>query len=98
MAEELIPPNDPAPTPTPTRTNRITCDFCGCQLAANGDVLRMSDEAKALQKASHKLDELRAELASVQAQLAEANAAIEEAKKNVTAAVGAAEAHRLFQW
>jgi hypothetical protein len=95
----IIPPNDPAPSPAPPpRAGRVTCDFCGCQLAANGDVLRMSDEAKAMQKASHALADVRAELAEEQAKLAEANAALDAAKKAVEGSIGKAEAHRLFQW
>jgi len=95
---DIIPPNDPAPTPPapPTRTNRVTCDFCGCQLAANGDVLRMSDEAKAMQKASHNLSEVKAELSTVQGKLTEAETALAEAKR-VADTLPTAQ-RKMFEW
>lgn len=57
------PPPDPAPTPSPPpRPSRLTCENCQCQLTPNGDVFRMSDQARAWLRVDEERDRLRAEL------------------------------------
>jgi len=69
MSDELLPPNpgDDPPTPPAPTGRRITCDYCKCSLAASGDVLRMSSEAKAMRDLEHTLEKVRKELADAQA-------------------------------
>jgi hypothetical protein len=51
MADDLLPPNTPpAPAPDPPaspRSRRILCEFCGCELDPNGNVLRRGESARA---------------------------------------------------
>ena len=74
MADEpLIPPVPPAlepPSPTPKK-GYVKCDFCGCTLTQGGEVFRMSDEAKGYVKASDKIAELTATVATLRARLQE---------------------------
>jgi len=62
-------PNLPAPEPTPApdpepapRADRLRCENCGCQLTPNGDVFRMSRQARDWLQAAEERDELRAQL------------------------------------
>jgi hypothetical protein len=71
---DLLPPDpDPAPptppTPTPGRATRITCDFCGCSLAPSGDVLRMSEEAKAFRDGADEIERLQAVISTLESQV-----------------------------
>lgn len=67
---DLLPPDpDPQPPPSPAipvplrRTAPITCAFCECSLAPNGDVLKMSDTAKALRDSQDVIDRLNRTIA-----------------------------------
>lgn len=60
---DLLPPDpdvppSPAPPVPPRRTAPITCAFCECSLAPNGDVLRMSEAAKALRDSGDVIERL----------------------------------------
>lgn len=72
---DLLPPGpgDPPPTPSPSPIvpkSRITCDFCGCSLAPSGDVLKMSDDAKAYRDGADKIDTLNATITDLESQIA----------------------------
>ena len=67
MADPLLPgdsalPPDPSPAP---RRSKIQCEFCECDLvAASGDVLKMSEKAKAFRGLQESLDDVTTELAT----------------------------------
>lgn len=48
--------------PTVKRGKRIMCDFCECELAADGGVLRTSEKAKKLEKAEKEINDLQGRL------------------------------------
>lgn len=62
-------PPAPAPVekkPAPAaaaRADGLACEFCGCELAPSGDVLRFSERAKAFRDQSFTLDDVRRQLA-----------------------------------
>lgn len=72
--DDLLPPPAPAPAPVPaappSSARRITCDFCGCQVAPDGGVLRTSDRARALRDLEDDLTAERAALAASAAEVA----------------------------
>ena len=80
-----MPETDPIlnPPPTPPEPERLkkSCEFCGCSLAANGDVLRMSDTAKEYKRQEGALRDASEELTKVQGELAAARTEIAELKK-----------------
>lgn len=93
---DLLPPDDsipPTPAPhVPTEKKRITCDFCGCSLAPSGDVLRMSDDAKAFRDGADSIERLQGVITTLEASNAtltrernEARAAIPQPKKGIFA-------------
>lgn len=47
LYQEIVPGDSPAPTPAPVATS-LTCEFCDCILAKNGQVLRVGARAKKL--------------------------------------------------
>lgn len=58
-APELTP--DPAPVPpVPPRTGRgCTCEFCGCRLTPDGEIIKMGDTAKAFRKHEDEIEALK---------------------------------------
>ena len=69
-------PNDPPPSPR--RAARVTCDFCQCELAPSGDVLKMSDRARSMRdgddeikKRDKRVTELETEIAEHKRKIAE---------------------------
>jgi hypothetical protein len=77
MPNDLIPPAEliPPPPPEPAASSRayILCGFCECRLvAASGDVLRMSDAAKAFRDSGDVIDGLRADLKAAREDVAAA--------------------------
>jgi hypothetical protein len=57
----------PEPTPTPEpepqgRKRRIVCDFCACELASDGGVLKTSERAKKLERADKEITDLQGRL------------------------------------
>jgi len=62
---------------------RINCEFCDCQLASSGEVLKRSTRAKELIALEETVDDLRAEVAAAKA----AVLAAEQATATATAAL-----------
>lgn len=64
LADPLIPaPADPSePEPKPKRNARIRCDFCECELAGDGGVLKTSEKAKKLERADKEIADLQGRL------------------------------------
>ncbi len=84
MPNDLL-PTDPPPPPVPLeprppeRPSKITCQFCECVLvSANGDVLRMSEVAKAYRDQSDKIEQLGQQLTDTRDELAAARTRIGE--------------------
>jgi hypothetical protein len=69
MANELLPPEPPEPPPS-SRRSAIVCEFCECKLTASGDILKMSDRAKALRKQEDTIDGLTADVQRLTSELA----------------------------
>jgi hypothetical protein len=65
-----MPENDPLnPKPEPSepdpprgRRARIVCDFCECELASDGGVLKTSERAKTLERADKEITDLQGKL------------------------------------
>ena len=68
----LPPVGDPEPrppTPIDSRRRKLCCEFCDCELtSATGEVLKMSDKAKAYRDLKEKHEKLQAQLADLEAQ------------------------------
>jgi hypothetical protein len=76
MPDDLLPP---APTPLPAdRPRKLTCEFCECQLAPNGDVMSVSDRAKTYRDLKDKLDALKADLEAARANCTKADTRVRE--------------------
>src|SRR5262245_29147509 len=52
--EPIVPGDPPTPTPAP-RGDSLTCEFCDCTLARNGQVLRVGARAKKLRDAEDEI-------------------------------------------
>lgn len=76
------PPIDPlAEPPAPIRTPRSTyrtCDFCGCQLTDNGEVYRMSDQARAINKHTDTIAQKNEAIATLEREIATLKARVTE--------------------
>jgi predicted RNA-binding Zn-ribbon protein involved in translation (DUF1610 family)/uncharacterized small protein (DUF1192 family) len=78
MAEEMNPssgaPRDNEGSERVSRDERkkqFPCGFCGAVLVGNGDVIRMSDEAKAFRDAAEKRDEYKNKCTSLETKIGE---------------------------
>jgi hypothetical protein len=86
MDDPNLPPDDPPPMPTPAPARpRLACEFCECALTPAGDVLRMSDTARAYLKQREQIAELRATMAGLTEHLAAAEAATRAATDELAA-------------
>src|SRR5262245_9413763 len=54
----VLPPDQLTP-PAPRKSHPITCEFCECSLAPNGDIISMGPRAKELRKADEKIEALQ---------------------------------------
>jgi len=84
MPDELIPGNTPAPAapnpPAASSKKTITCEFCECTLAPNGDYIALSERAKALRTLDETIDRLKATIEQLQGSVREAERARDEAR------------------
>lgn len=64
-----IPESNPQAQPTQQSSRYVTCDNCKCKLTSNGDVFRMSDEAKAMLAATEQVKEWKEKYEAVKAEL-----------------------------
>lgn len=72
--DPIINPPKPEPEPEPSRKRRIRCDFCECELASDGGVLRTSEKAKLLERAEREINDLQGRLETAQHDLEELRA------------------------
>lgn len=79
IIDPSVEPPDP-PSSVPARGPRIVCEFCQCSLTPAGDVLKMSDTARAFNKQGDTIDTLRDDLRQSQNDLAEALRERDEAR------------------
>lgn len=92
-----FPDDDPlAPRGAAAGAGRVTCDFCACELAADGNVLRMSSRAKDLAKIEARLEKAADEVATAKARLAELEQELAAAKAAMTARPAPAGASSVF--
>lgn len=91
--DPLLPTDPPTPAPSgPTPNKKITCEFCGCTLAPNGDYIALSDKAKTLRQQSETIDKLKATIAERDAAVTSAERERDEARSLVK------KEDRLFTW
>lgn len=64
----------------PARKQRICCDFCQCELGADGGVLKTSDKAKKLEKADAEISRLKKDIEDLQGRLDTAKQELESLK------------------
>lgn len=67
MPDDLLPPPGPPaimapPVAVPRASTSVTCEFCGCVLAPNGDVLKRGEEATRFQKLDDRVADLQDQL------------------------------------
>ena len=62
--------SDPA-APIGARSGGPTCEFCGCNLAADGAVLKTSARARELARIDEKIERLETDLATARARVTE---------------------------
>jgi len=56
---ELSPDPPPIP-PVPLRTGKgCVCEFCGCRLTADGEIIKMGETAKAFRKHEEEIEALK---------------------------------------
>lgn len=75
VADDDLPPT-PAPVPTPgpvpaPSVHRIICECCGCQLTADGEVLRLGDEAKRVRRLDDKIEKADQKIRDLETENAE---------------------------
>lgn len=66
----VLPPaiNPPEPPqPADDRAHKVKCEFCECILTPHGDVLRMSDKARELNRQGETIRELKEDIGSAEA-------------------------------
>jgi hypothetical protein len=71
MVEDIInPPKlDPPEPERKGRPTRVRCDFCECELGADGGVLKTSEKARKLEGAEREINDLQGRLATKQQEL-----------------------------
>ena len=70
------PPEPPAPSPEPRGARNIRCGFCDAALTPAGEVLKLSDRAKALRDFEDDLGDANRDLAEARTALDAANTKI----------------------
>jgi hypothetical protein len=71
----LNPPNPPTdPEPRGRRPIRVRCDFCECELGADGGVLKTSEKARTLERAEREINDLQGRLDTAKHDLEELRA------------------------
>ena len=76
-ADDPIPRgNDPEPPPAPAGASGLTCEFCECTLAKNGDVIKVGRRAK-------KMRDLEDEIEGRDATIAERDTEIATLKREI---------------
>jgi len=70
--DDLLPPAPtPAPPTRPVTRDPVVCGFCESRLTARGEVLRLSDRAKALRDFEDDIEDVKRDLADAQAKVAQ---------------------------
>jgi hypothetical protein len=62
------------------RKKQFPCGFCGAILVGNGDVIKMSDEARAFRDAAEKRDEYKNKCTSLETKIGELTAEVARLK------------------
>jgi peptidoglycan hydrolase CwlO-like protein len=76
---DLIPPTPPTPVPDRTsRTKDVRCQFCESTLTATGEVLRLSERAKALRDFEDDVEDLKRDLAVARQEIDDKQKMIED--------------------
>jgi hypothetical protein len=78
MPEPLSEVQPVAPREEPRGSRRITCEFCGSSLAANGDFFQLGKRAKELRDASETIEKLNASIAQKEEEISVLKAKIAE--------------------
>jgi hypothetical protein len=67
----LNPPKDPPADSEPKgrRPIRVRCDFCECELGADGGVLKTSEKARTLERAEREITDLQGRLETAKQEL-----------------------------
>lgn len=76
--DDLAPPGG-----TGTGAKRISCEFCECQLASSGEVLKRSARAKELMAFEEDNTAIRADLDGARAQVIDLEAQLSAAKTTI---------------
>lgn len=66
MTDSIVPGESNTP-PAPVKGAKLECEFCSCQLTPAGDVLRMSDRAREINKDAETIRNLKAQLEQARA-------------------------------
>lgn len=70
----------PAPAPAPAARRQCTCEYCGCQLAPSGEVIRMGDKAKEFRRHEDIVDAKDKEISRLNAEIADLKAKLQAAQ------------------
>lgn len=74
MPNDPLPPSavvDPPAGPT-ERRKRCTCEYCGCTLTADGEIIKLGDDARKFRDQEDEIKRLNRELATAREKLAAA--------------------------
>ena len=102
MADDPLNPKpdpQPDPEPQPKRRSRIVCDFCGCELAADGGVLKTSERAKQLERADKEITDLQGRLDTKTQEVEDLKAKLDQPKPpNGSPEPGKKESKSFIRW
>lgn len=87
------PVSDPPPTPAPV-PNKLTCEFCGCELSKNGDVLRRGEAATKFLKHDDVIAEKDREIARLNSELADVKRERDALAASQASSGGSSSGHR----
>lgn len=68
------------------KPSKVRCDYCECQLGADGGVLRVSERAKELNRQDERIENLKRDISKLQGELDTAKADLAAARAELTAA------------
>jgi hypothetical protein len=67
-----------APVPRQEGSRKVVCEFCGCQLAPTGEIVKMGEDARKFRDHNEKLADKEKEISSLQSEITSLKAKIAE--------------------
>ena len=88
MPDDILPPapgtTDPPPVPEPRGAGRLRCGFCDAALTPGGEVLKLSERAKALRDFEDDLADAKADLSAANVTIDTLTSKVAELEREVS--------------